>query len=731
MKRPLVVIGFTCLFVNLVSIFLGLAVSIILSLITIILLCLLVNITKNLVSIIIIFSTILFSLTAFYFNFKFNILPIYNLKDKDLTITATLCELPYVQNNKYNYVFEVKTVENIENFKKFRIALTSQKALEMDVFDEVTCKIHTFLPESDVGFFSIQHLASKKIHLKAFLYDYEEIKIKSQNNSKPFYYHILHLRKKLISSTHRIFQPQTALLANAIILGEKHDFPDEIRRNFETLGIQHLLTISGIHVSVLIWLFSNLLKKTRLNSKISYILTVIAVLAFMAVTGFAFSVLRAGIMAIICLLGQVLSKKSDALNSLGIAVFIVILHNPYAACDISLLLSTFSTLSIIVFSPKINEYIMARLKTKNIVIIHIINSISATFSVSIFTVPLTIWIFKQISILSVLSNLLFIPLVSLIFCVLLPANILFTLGVTKSVLSPLLLISKILSDLVIKLANMLSTLPFSLVSIDYPFVKLWISLCLILFSVAIIFGIIKKMYKILSLISINLLLLAIFSFQTLMHNKVRVEILNVFDGNAIVLSYNGRVALICCGGEKFNSKMIANCVNSTKFNTVDLLFLPAIHENHNNFIKELEFLCNPLILMLPIDNKIPGNYNYYSENVEIDLWENIRIKAKKIENKIWVELKISDNSILMCPQGGDCRNLPEEWHFSDFIVGKLPIDFEFIKPNNVILCMNEGTDEINISKVNQHEINVFSIAKQGEIVIDFSKTNKFEIKKRL
>lgn len=68
----------------------------------------------------------------------------------------------------------------------------------------------------------------------------------------------------------------------------------------------------------------------------------------MAVSGFTYSVMRAGFMMLVMLLGTLLSKQSDSLNSLGIALVILCFVNPYCVMSLGLRLSFLSTLGIIV-----------------------------------------------------------------------------------------------------------------------------------------------------------------------------------------------------------------------------------------------------------------------------------------------------------------------------------------------------------------------------------------------
>ena len=93
-----------------------------------------------------------------------------------------------------------------------------------------------------------------------------------------------------------------------------------------------------------------LLKFCKIPHKLSCVITAFGVLSFMAITGFSPSVLRSGIMSLLFLAAMIFHRKADSLNSLGIAVFLLCVINPYAAADFGFLLSVTSALSLILLS---------------------------------------------------------------------------------------------------------------------------------------------------------------------------------------------------------------------------------------------------------------------------------------------------------------------------------------------------------------------------------------------
>ena len=163
---------------------------------------------------------------------------------------------------------------------------------------------------------------------------------------------------------------------------------------------------------------------------------------------------------IIYLFGKIIFKNPDSLNSLGLAVFLITLFNPNSALDIGLWMSTSASLGIILFEHKINNYIKNRIFfNSNLIINYVISTISTSLSVTFLTLPIEILFFKQISVIFIISNLLIIPLITIILNFVLILD-LFYLILPVSILSPIIIICGLTTNFVIYLSNMLSKIPF-------------------------------------------------------------------------------------------------------------------------------------------------------------------------------------------------------------------------------------------------------------------------------
>lgn len=131
----------------------------------------------------------------------------------------------------------------------------------------------------------------------------------------------------------------------AMLLGDKSRLSQTVEEDFRTAGVSHLLAISGLHLALLCGLFS--VGGTRWRFFRPYLAVQAALTAFyIALTGLPVSVLRAGIIYLVTLLGYALLQPPDLLTSLGLAAVLIGLPNAYAPCDMGFQLSFCGVLGV-------------------------------------------------------------------------------------------------------------------------------------------------------------------------------------------------------------------------------------------------------------------------------------------------------------------------------------------------------------------------------------------------
>lgn len=199
----------------------------------------------------------------------------------------------------------------------------------------------------------------------------------------------------------------------AICTGDKSELDIEIKNSFSDAGAIHVMAVSGLHVGM-IWVFLQyltfFLKRSKSGKIIQFILIIIVLWFYAAMTGLSASVVRSASMFTIASLGGLLNRKAIIFNTLFIAAFIQVLINPKIIHDAGFQFSYAAVLSILLFHPPFSKI----LSSKNILIKRVLDLLNVSLSAQILTFPLAAYYFHQFPVYFLLTNLLIIPLVTLL-----------------------------------------------------------------------------------------------------------------------------------------------------------------------------------------------------------------------------------------------------------------------------------------------------------------------------
>ncbi len=289
-------------------------------------------------------------------------------------------------------------------------------------------------------------------------------------------------------------------LLSALLMGEKEFLPSGTQLDFSRIGISHILALSGMHFAILTLGLSKLLAYLRLGKKSATVITVIFTLLYMTVTGFSLSVCRAGIMLIIYSLLYLFARTSDRITALFISVAVIIAITPYAIGDLSLWLSAFATLGIIVMSEwqeKKKEHAFLR---------WIFTSFLSSFFAISATFAITVVKFDGTSIFAPISTFIFSFLIELFIFV----------GILLLLLGSILPIKYIfvpIGNLIILIAEYISGIDLTYVSTNYSLVIISSLVFTLLFFAFLVFEVKRKRT---ALISLAALLISIFAASSVL-----------------------------------------------------------------------------------------------------------------------------------------------------------------------------------------------------------------------
>jgi competence protein ComEC len=201
--------------------------------------------------------------------------------------------------------------------------------------------------------------------------------------------------------------------AKALLIGYKDDLDKNLVQAYSNTGVVHIIAISGLHLGIIFWLLTAIVKpfQKKIQSRWpSAIFILLGLWLFCLLAGAGPSVLRSAFMFSIIVLGRTISKNSSVFNNLAFSAFALLCLNPYWLWDAGFQLSYAAVLSILIFFRPIYNWFYCRNK-----IVDFAWKLSAlTLAAQVLTLPISIYHFHQLPVYFLLSNLVAVPLSSLI-----------------------------------------------------------------------------------------------------------------------------------------------------------------------------------------------------------------------------------------------------------------------------------------------------------------------------
>lgn len=368
--------------------------------------------------------------------FKFNIILTIIISSFISNIIIKYHEVQYESLFKDEQLLEVTAIvisnkQEKEYYNRYKVQLcTKNKANlyintkeNLEYGDKIKIKGEFQEPETArnyKGFDYKQYLKTQKIYgtLKV-----SNIKVLEKNSTNKLMQISNTLFLKIKDNIEQTYNKNISGIILGVMLGYTEQIDECIREDFSTSNISHVLAVSGIHISYIIILITKSTQKI-LGKRKSKITAIFVLIAYMFITGFSVSVVRASIMGIISCMAFIVYRKSDTLNNIAIAAFVTLINNPYSILGMSFLLTYGGTIGIIYFNP-IVEKIIKSIKVRNrrwkYIFLKIqrkcqkiIETISVSISAQIVITPIMIMNLNNIGIGFIITNLLLSYIIGII-----------------------------------------------------------------------------------------------------------------------------------------------------------------------------------------------------------------------------------------------------------------------------------------------------------------------------
>ena len=455
-------------------------------------------------------------------------------------------------------------------------------------------------------------------------------------------------------------------------------------------------------------------------------------------------------MILVTLSAMLIKRDTYPLNSLGLAAILIsIFFTPYCAGDIGLVLSFAATFSILLWSKPIYKKISiksnikyekliekknsARVKikdktnvktkadkstnkaelkrkTKNnlkYISIHTLNwflsALAVTLSANILVIPISIFVFKGVSLITVLSALLlYIPveailILSVISCILYAIPGIKFLGII--VAWALYFCSK----LVIFIVDTLSSFKYSYVNISENFVFLWLTFSIILGFLVLIYKNNYKYFKHAVLSSICIFLTGILLTTVLSYNPQTLNVYKCDKGLSLSYDSNSSIALLDLNCDTYSAY---NTVSSLEMKNKDEISLALCQNKReaNNYSKAVSgklSVSNLLLYGELGDSKIISDkISEYSKKTVVNIDDRTGVTVMDIDGVLVQFINSGAKTALIIPSKVDAQNIPEKYSNPDIIViSRIPKNFETLSCDTLVVSDTKNDSYIALREM--------------------------------
>lgn len=568
--------------------------------------------------------------------------------------------------------------------------LSENKKININVGDKIKVIGEFTEPTSNITKYLFNY--KKYLYNKDIFYIVNATSIKKISSTKNIYYKLKQILLNITSSSPYL---------KAFILGDTSQISQDVKRAYQEIGINHLLAIGGMQITILSQALLIFLKKIKVPETKRYIITSVVIIIYFLLIEFTASSLRGLLFFFLFSINQLYYFYIKPQNIFLVVLAITLLINPYFIYDIGFQYSFLISITLILTSHLITgNYLLKLLKTSTI-----------SFLISI---PISLYNYFQINIMSIIYNMFYVPFVNVVI---------FPMSILTVLIKPLLPIYNVLIFLLEKTSLLLSNI--SLGKLIFP--RLPIIIYIIYFIVIIIVFINIKKHNLKPLVILSILLLIHYIYPSITRTTY-IKMIDVGQGDSILMHSNNESILFDTGGKmSFSEEEKSSIVLNT---TIPLL--------KSLGIRKLKYL-----VLTHGDADHMGEAKYLIKNFNV---ENILINEGKL-NYLEKELISLTSNVEVAKEGkyiscGDIdlvqlnTDLSDENDSSQVYYGKYnDITLLFtgdasLKSEDYILS-NYDIGEIDILKVGHHGSKtstgekLLKVIKPKYALISCGKDNKF------
>ena len=374
---------------------------------------------------------LLFGISVYFLSFALGSFTLLshteNLQKDNYTHCKTAFEKPQsivlllrekLKSNDYSdrYIAHLNSISD-KNYKGKIIINVQKDSSKNNLIIGNTIKIQTTLQHNkssknpnqfDYG----TYLANKQIYAQIYCQK-KDILVRTIVQ-KDIWYYCAKLHSRIISNLEKSnFSKSEMNVALALILGQQQEISQDIIQDYQYSGATHILSVSGLHVGLIMLFITFILKpipNTKRGSFIKLSSILISLAGFAIISGLSPSVLRSVVMFSFLAIGNHLCRNGNIYHTLLVSILLILLFEPYFLFDVGFQLSYIALFFILWLQPIFKNIY----KPKNRIINYVWEALTVSFAAQIGTLPLCLYYFHQFPGLFFVTNIIILPVLSFI-----------------------------------------------------------------------------------------------------------------------------------------------------------------------------------------------------------------------------------------------------------------------------------------------------------------------------
>jgi len=338
-----------------------------------------------------------------------------NLLAEKVIIVGTVSEILKPNPYSHKYYLELKSINSkaikgkvLVNFSK----KNTEKPLEVGEKILAHCQLKSLIKPNNPNQFDYANFLEKKDVFHQIYLENQNFRVIGLEKNTT--YNINQIRVRIISALEQNKMDRESLsILKALLLGQRQELEQTTIQEYSMAGAIHILAISGLHIGILLFFFKTILSPLNQfkNGRIIQLLLLISILWFYAlIAGMSPSVVRAVTMFSFVGIGIYLRRYTSIYNTLACSIVIILLFKPNFLFDVGFQLSYSAVFAIVSIQPLFTKL----WQPQNKIVGYFYDILTVSFAAQIGVLPLSIYYFHQFPGLFFLTNLVIIPMLTLI-----------------------------------------------------------------------------------------------------------------------------------------------------------------------------------------------------------------------------------------------------------------------------------------------------------------------------